>query len=42
MYDMEDSDYIKNLIIKVVGQQDLERFLNIGFCGWWVEELFIK
>lgn len=42
MYDMEDSDYIKNLIMKVVGQQDLKRFLNIGVCGWWIEGLFIK
>jgi len=41
MYDMEDSDYIKNLIMKVVGQ-DLERFLNTGVCGWWIEGLFIK
>jgi hypothetical protein len=39
---MEDSDYIKNLIMKVVGQQDLEIFLNIGVCGWWIEGLFIK
>jgi len=39
---MEDSDYIKNLLMKVVGQQDLERFLNIGACGWWIEGLFIK
>jgi len=42
MYDVEDSDYIKNLIMKVVGQQDLERLLNIGVCDWWIEDCLLN